>query len=307
MKKILTTFAAAFALVAVVALFAGADASAAAYTMEQLGVSADSALLFSIAGAGMTTLAANAPRDYLQGDIHDHPVIASDIIYQGAAVGLVDASGHARPLVGGDTFAGFAELKADNSSGVAAAINVRCKTRGKIKLSVSGAVITDVDQPVYATDDNTFVFSPVGASFIGFVDSFVESGVVIVKYDTEKQIDPWAAYGVRETISANKTLDIQDNGKLFWVDTDAVVITMPAVATPVNCVILNGGAFGTVAVNVSPDAVDKIQGPDLPGADNKDHINTKATARRGDYVKLITGDANGPIVAEQVGTWATEA
>jgi hypothetical protein len=31
-----------------------------------------------------------------------------------------------------------------------------------VQLAVTGAVITDVGQPVYATDDDTFVFSPVG-------------------------------------------------------------------------------------------------------------------------------------------------
>lgn len=258
----------------------------------------------------MTTLAANKSRVYEGGADHIEenalPVIASDIIYEGAAVGIVDASGHGRPLVAGDRFAGFANAKADNASGGAAAINVDLRTRGYVQLSVSGAVITDKGQPVYAADDDTFQFNPVGGSFIGFVHRFVSSGVVIVAFDVDELRDPWAAYTKRETISANKTLDIEDNGKLFVVDTDAVVITLPAVATPVNAVIMNGGAFGTVAVNISPNASDKVQGPDLPGTDNKDLINTKATARRGDFAKLVTGDANGALVSELRGTWATE-
>jgi hypothetical protein len=254
----------------------------------------------------MTTLAANKPRAYELGDRNELPVIASDIIYEGAAVGIVAGTGHARPLAAGDKFGGFAEAKADNSSGSAADINVRTVSQGEIELSVTGAVITDVGQPVYATDDDTFAFSPVGGSFIGFVKRFVSAGVVVVEFDAQAYRDPWAAYTVREAISDNKTLDIEDNGKLFVVTADAKVITLPAVATPVNCVIMNGGAFGTVAVNISPDAADKIQGPDLPGTNDKDLINTKATARRGDFVKLMTGDANGPIVAELRGTWATE-
>lgn len=255
----------------------------------------------------MTTLAVNTPRGFEIGTRNEIPVIASDIIYEGAAVGVVAASGHARPLAAGDRFAGFAEAKADNSSGAAADINVRVVESGKIELSVSGAVITDVGQPVYATDDNTFVFNPVGGVFVGFVHRFVSSGVVVVAFDALNYQDPYANYTVRETISANKTLDIEDNGKVFFVDTDAVVVTLPAVATPVNCKIVNIGAFGTVALNVSPNASDKIQGPDLPGTDNKDLINTKATARRGDFVVLTTGDANGAVVAELRGTWATEA
>lgn len=256
---------------------------------------------------GMTTLAANKPRAYDLGGRNMFAVIAADIIYEGAAVGLVAGTGHARPLVAGDAFAGFAVYKADNSAGAAADINVEVMNKGEIELAVSGAVITDVRQPVYATDDDTFQFSPVGGSFVGFVKRFVSSGVVVVEFDVAAYRDPWGDYTVRETISADKTLDIEDNGKLFWVDTDAKTITMPAVATPVNCAIVNGGAFGAVKLSVSPAAADKIQGPDLPGTDNKDLINTKATARRGDYVRLITGDANGPIVEALRGTWATEA
>lgn len=255
----------------------------------------------------MTTLSANAPRAYEGGDRSDYPVIAADIIYEGAAVGLVIGTGHARPLAATDRFGGFAEAKADNSAGAAAAINVRVVESGKIQLSVSGAVITDVGQPVYATDDDTFVFLPTGAVFVGFVHRFVSSGVVIVSFDALKFRDPYEAYTIRETITADKTLDIEDNGKVFFVTVDAKIITLPATATPVNAKIVNMGAFGAVAVNLSPQAADKIQGPDLPGTDNKDLINTKATAKRGDYAVLTTGDANGPVVAELRGIWATEA
>ncbi|MGZ5055667.1 MAG: hypothetical protein ACXWAT_12120 [Methylobacter sp.] len=255
----------------------------------------------------MTTLAANKQRPRELGERNEYPVIAADIIYEGAAVGLVAGTGHARPLVAGDKFGGFAEAKADNSTGAAAAINVRVIEDGAVQLAVSGAVITDVGQPVYATDDDTFSFSPVGGSFIGFVSRFVSAGVVIVDFDAGYFLDPWARYTVREAITVDKTLDIEDNGKLFVVTADAKIITLPAVATPVNCVIMNGGAFSTIAINVSPAAADKIQGPDLPGTDNKDLINTKATARRGDFVRLATGDANGPLAIELRGTWATEA
>lgn len=255
----------------------------------------------------MTTLAADKQRPIEGGNRNEFPVIATDIIYALAAVGLVPGAGHARPLAAGDKFGGFAESQADNASGAAADINVRVIESGKVQLAVTGAVITDVGQPVYATDDDTFSLNPVGGVFIGFVHRFVSAGIVVVTFDATRYVDPWAAYTVREAITVDKTLDIEDNGKLFVVTVDAKIITLPAVATPVNCVIANGGAFGTIAVNVSPAAADKIQGPDLPGTDNKDLINTKATAKRGDFVKIATGDANGPLAIELRGTWATEA
>lgn len=254
----------------------------------------------------MATLAVDKARVYEGGDINEIPMIAADIIYEGAAVGLVDASGHARPLNAADRFAGFAVEKVDNSAGAAADKTVRLWQSGKVSCAVTGAVITDEGQPIYATDDDTFVFSPVAAMFVGFVHRFVSAGVVIVDFNALKYQDPYREYTKRETISGAKTLDIEDNGKVFFVDTDAQVITLPVVATPVNCKIVNLGAFGAVAVNISPAAADKVQGPDLPGTDNKDLINTKATARRGDFVKLATGDANGALVTELRGIWATE-
>ena len=256
----------------------------------------------------MTTLAANKPRAFEGGSRNSYPMIASDIVYEGAAVGLVAGTGLARPLAAGDRFGGFAEYTADNSTGAASAIRVQAVERGKIELAVAGAVITDIGQPVYATDDDTFVFSPVSAVFIGFVHRFVSSGVVIVAFDALDYRDPYGHRTSRLTISGDTTLDATHTGKLLWVDTDAKIITLPAVAAGLDGVmIVNGGAFGAVAVNISPNASDSIFGPDITAADNKDLINTKATAQRGDYAVIGGNDADGNAVQELRGTWAREA
>lgn len=254
----------------------------------------------------MTTLAIDTPRAYELGDRNEFPVVASDIIYEGAATGLVDASGHARPLTSADKFVGFAEAKADNSAGAAAAINVRVIKKGSIQLSVTGAVITDVDQPVYASDDNTFTFVPTSGVFIGFVRRFVSSGVAVVEFDAGNFKDPHAGF-LAQTVSDNLTLDAEDSGKVLCVDTDAKAITLPAVEGMSNIRVLNIGAFGTVAVTVSPNANDMVEAADVTAADNKDLVNTKATARRGDFIDLDYSDANGWVATRKVGTWAREA
>jgi hypothetical protein len=252
----------------------------------------------------MTTLAADSARTFELGDRGEYPMIASDIVYEGAASGLVDASGHARPLTSVDRFVGFAEKKADNSAGAAAAINVRTVKRGEIQLSVAGAVITDIGQPVYATDDNTFVFSPAGGVFIGFVRRFVSSGVVIVAFDTENFVDPWAGRAREALDASTKTLDAQDTGKVICCSVTTVV-TLPVTATALdNVTLLNVGPFGTVQISADPAAADKIMGPDIAGADNTDLVNTLATARRGDYVTLKAGHADGYTVFGIRGTWA---
>lgn len=258
----------------------------------------------------MATKTKDGQLSYEGGDINEIPVIAADIIYESAAVGVVIASGHARPLAANDQFAGFAEEQADNSDGSAADINVRTIEKGKVQLSVSGAVITDKDQPVYATDDETFVFSPVGGVFIGYVHRFVSSGVVIVAFDALGYQDPWAHKTVRELLSGIKTFDAEDCGKLFCVDAagDGDALTLPSIADGLNGItILAIGAFGTTAVTIAPAAADMILGPDITGADDKDLICTKATQRRGDFVTLEYGDADGYSASEMRGTWAREA
>lgn len=259
----------------------------------------------------MTTRSSDIHRTRETGGNQNHfPVIASDIIYRGSAVGLVDATGHARPLTSADRFVGFAEALADNASGSAAAINVEVLSAGRIVLPVTGAVITDLGQPVYASDDDTFSFNPAGGVFIGRVHRFVSAGVVVVEFDAANMDDPWAHKTVRETLTGTKTFDAQDCGKLFCVteEGDADALTLPAIADGLSgLTILYVGAFGGAAVTISPAAADMILGPDITGADNKDLILTKATARRGDFATLIAGDADGYMVTELRGTWAREA
>lgn len=131
----------------------------------------------------MATLASNKLRDYQMGDKEEYPVIASDIIYQGAAVGE-NGSGYARPLVAADPFLGFAEAKADNSTGAAGAINVNVKKSGNIVLPISGLAITANDRPaVYASDDDTFTLTATSNSLIGYVSRWISTGVAVVEFD----------------------------------------------------------------------------------------------------------------------------
>jgi len=253
----------------------------------------------------MTTLAKDTWRDIEVGDRNEFPVIASDTIYEGAAVGLVKASGHARPLTSADRFVGFAEKKAANESGAAAAINVRVIKKGAVVLPVTGAVITDEGCPVYAQDDNAFSFIKTSGVFIGFFRRFTASGYGVVEFDTDGYTDPHEGL-LAETVIDNKTLDNQDTGKVFFVTVDAKAITLPAVEGMAFKVV-NGGAYGTVIITIDPNANDGIKGPDLTNTDNKDLINTKATANRGDYVCIEYADATGWCVTKMRGVWAKEA
>ncbi len=253
----------------------------------------------------MTTLAKNAPRKLAGGEINEHPVIASDIIYEGAGVGD-NAAGYVRPLVAGDNFRGFAEAKVDNSAGAAGDKRVRVMEKGKLQVAISGLVITDVDQPVYMSDDDVFTLVAVGNSYIGTVHRFVSSGIGVVAFNAHGT-DSFGENDKRETKSDNYTVDALDTGKIIYIDTDAKTITLPPTATAGQSItFVNAGAFGTVAINISPDTNDKIHGPDIAGTANKDIINTKGTAQRGDFVTLTAGHADGWTVSAMKGIWAEE-
>jgi len=245
----------------------------------------------------MTTLSAVAYRDLMLGDDGEYPVIGSDKIWQGAAVGLVAGTGLARPLVGGDKFGGWAIANADNASGSASAINVHTRRKGVVRdLPVSGAVATDVGQPIYAQDDNAFSFNPVGGSFIGRVIRFSAAGLVDVAFDIDNMVDPYGEWAVRETLTGTKTFDAQDCGKAFFVTAagDGDALTLPAIADGLDDILIVAiDAYGTTQVAIDPNSGDGIRAADLTAVDDKDLLLTKATQRRGDCARIFLGDADG--------------
>jgi hypothetical protein len=112
----------------------------------------------------VATLAKDKPRAYeftgAHPDYNELPAVATDIIYNGAAVGESTTTGTYRPLAGGDTFAGFCIEKCDNSAGAAGALLIKVYYTGVVWLSVTGADnINDADSTVYASDDDTFTLT----------------------------------------------------------------------------------------------------------------------------------------------------
>jgi hypothetical protein len=126
----------------------------------------------------MSTLAADKRRVFeLNGGYPDEgvvPIIASDIVYAGAAVGESTTTGTYRPLAGGDVFAGFAMEKCDNASGAASAKLIKILRSGVVKnLPVTGLDnVNDAGATVYATTDDDFTLTASGASSIGKVERY---------------------------------------------------------------------------------------------------------------------------------------
>ena len=109
-----------------------------------------------------------------------------------------------------------------------------------------------------------------------------------------------------DTTVIGTTSDRGDCGTTFLVN-KTCVITLPAIAIGNTFTYVNNGEDGTVQISLDPNAVDGISY--LGSAtDNKDLINTLATAKKGDYVTIAALDQT---VAWQVtacsGVWAKEA
>ena len=93
------------------------------------------------------------------------------------------------------------------------------------------------------------------------------------------------------------------------IQRQACVFTLPAIADVKGDVwIINGAADGTL-MTVEPNASDKFVW-DVAGAagtNDKGIINTAATAKKGDYVKLRYGSADGWAIKEMGGIWVDES
>ena len=108
--------------------------------------------------------------------------------------------------------------------------------------------------------------------------------------------------------TANYTVVITtDSGKSFVSTLDAIVYTLPSIAIGNTITFINMADDGQAALNVSPAAADAITYAGS-AVDNKDLINTKATAKKGDFVTLASLDG---VISWQVvdarGVWAKEA
>lgn len=121
-----------------------------------------------------------------------------------------------------------------------------------------------------------------------------------------------------EDVTENKVLTLAHQGVVQNVITDAITITLPATSAGARFNIRNGGVPKSGApagtgddfsclVTVSPNSADKIQGCEITAADDKDLLNTKATARVGDEVQLTGDGVDGYNISYLRGTWARQA
>ncbi len=119
---------------------------------------------------------------YIDQQLRTFAVAGSTHVYKGALVGL-KADGYVRGLVAGDPFIGIAYEEIDNSSGSDGDKSVRVYTQGDFGHALSGAAITDIGRPLFASADDTLTFAGEGNSYVGIVEDFLATSEIMLRLD----------------------------------------------------------------------------------------------------------------------------
>jgi len=130
--------------------------------------------------------------------------------------------------------------------------------------------------------------------------------------------DVLRARAKQETLTATGSVEANQAGTEFNIATDALVITLPLIDSNnlgMEFTFRNTGADGNNIITLSPNAADGINGTIAnaaadsvaSGAVDKDLVNTKATANKGDWVTIKAVAATAWYITGGVGIWASEA
>jgi hypothetical protein len=126
--------------------------------------------------------------------------------------------------------------------------------------------------------------------------------------------DVLRARSKQETLTTSGSVDANQAGAEFNIATDALVITLPAIDANnigMEFTFRNTGADGNNIITLSPAATDAFHGTvgsvQSGGVDNKDWINTKATANKGDWCTIKAVALTDWYLTGGDGVWASES
>lgn len=117
-----------------------------------------------------------------------------------------------------------------------------------------------------------------------------------------------------ETKTDNYTVLVSDNGKTFFIATDAKTFTLPPTQNGLKYRFVNTGATTNNNVKVDPDAADAIWGTFTLAAsvvvvtpvDGKYMENPAASSQNGDWIELTADGSVGWIITGSSGIWQSE-
>ena len=126
--------------------------------------------------------------------------------------------------------------------------------------------------------------------------------------------DVLRARSKQETLTTSGSVDANQAGTEFNIATDALTITLPAIDANnigMEFTFRNTGADGNNIITLSPASTDAFHGTvaavQSGGVDNKDWINTKATANKGDWCTIKAVALTDWYLTGGDGVWASES
>lgn len=250
----------------------------------------------------MATLTADTALVKEYGEFNDIPCVASDIVYEGSAVGD-NASGYARPLVAGDPFRGHCVEQCDNSSGSAGDKNVKVLTGTYLlEVTLASVAITDVGKKVYMSDDATYTLTAASYSFVGYVHRYVTTNTCIVKFVVQ---DNRSKHIMAKAADFN--VEAVDDGCLFLVDCSSAIVTATLPAAEIGLEFSFAVTDGTYALRIDPDGSEYINAADGSASSAAgDYLENEGANAAGDHVRVKCVEAGVWQVFDAIGTWTEE-
>lgn len=237
-------------------------------------------------------LTANREVDhYVDQELRSYQVAGAKHVFKGGFIGLA-VTGYAQPLVAGDPFGGIAYEEADNTAGANGAMMARVYTMGDFGLTLSGAAITDIGRPVFASDDGAVTFTAEGNTYVGVVKDFVTANEIILRLDTEQRQIKTVVHAVEDLAAG---VDIADRAvHVFESEAWAVaarVVNQASAAAGIDnsntCVVLVKLAGGTLATKTYNAGVV------FPAANTKDSLGTLTSPKAAKGTVMTIAVTNG--------------
>lgn len=193
------------------------------------------------------------------------------------------------------------------ASGAHTAFDVINK-EGTVKVTASGAI--SAGAAIFPAADGKITATPNGAS-IGFAleAATADDDVIECVLGLDLNMLPFAGRTIAVITDDTTISAATDTGKIYACATDAKTLTLPATAVGLEFGLVNIGADGAAGIAVDFNASDKNLGGCgvAAGGDGKKLTNTKATAKRGDFILLRADGTDGYYIVAYRGTWAQEA
>tara|TARA_B100000470_G_scaffold213572_1_gene194192 strand:+ start:1547 stop:1948 length:402 start_codon:yes stop_codon:yes gene_type:complete len=118
----------------------------------------------------------------------------------------------------------------------------------------------------------------------------------------------------QETLTTTQDINTNQAGSEFNIATDAIVMTLPAITANnigMEFTFRNTGADGNNIITLSPASSDAFNGTiaavQAGGVVDKDLINTKATANKGDWCTIKAIALTAWYITGGDGVWASES